>query len=191
MTFKMLSTAVAALMIGQAATAQEVGEISVGIGSTSMGLSLEAQYGVAPNIAVRGMLMGGFNIEDEFEIEDETVDGKAEFGGVAVVADYYPFANPWRISGGLMFSSFEISGENESSESFEIGFARDVIPMVTTGFDYEFTPGWSVTGDIGVLISSLEASSDDADPADVEDLNNDLEDIPVFPFVGLAVTYTY
>ncbi|WP_333715085.1 hypothetical protein [Yoonia sp.] len=159
-----------------------------------MGASLEVQYGVAPNIAVRGMLMGGFSLEDEFDVDDGTLDGKAEFGGVAIVADYYPFANPWRVSGGLFFSNFSLSGtydDGVDSYDADIEFKQDVIPMITTGFDYEFTPGWSVTGDIGVLISPLEASSDTADQADIDELNADLEDVPVFPFVGLAVTYTY
>ena len=120
MYLKTLAFASTIAIAAHAANAQEVGELSVGLGVTSMGASLEVQYGVAPSIAVRGMLMGGFSIEDEFEIEDETVDGSAEFGGVAVVADYYPFANPWRVSGGLFFSNFSISGGNESSESFEI-----------------------------------------------------------------------
>lgn len=181
----------------QTVTAQEVGDLSVGIGATSMGASLEVQYGVTPNIAVRGMVMGGINLEDEFDVDDGTLDGEAELGGVAVVADYYPFANPWRVSGGLFFSNFSLSGEyTEDGTTYdaEVEFKQDVVPMLTTGFDYEFTQGWSLTGDIGVLISPLEASSDSADPLvqdDVDELNADLEDVPVFPFVGLAVTYTY
>jgi len=188
MNLQPLTFAAIFAVAGHTATAAEVGEISVGLGVTSMGASIEAQYGVAPNIAVRGMLMGGFSVEDEFELEDEIVDGEAEFGGVAVVADYYPFANPWRVSGGLFFSNFSLSGTSDGDNA-EIEFEQDVIPMITTGFDYEFTPGWSVTGDIGVLVSSLEATSTDTTTED--DLNAELEDIPVFPFVGLAVTYTY
>ena len=172
----------------QSATAQEVGDLSVGVGISNFGASLEVQYGIAPNTAVRGMLMGGINIEDEFEFEDEIVDGKAELGGLAILADYYPLANPWRVSGGLFFSNTSISGES-NGDTVTVEFEQDIIPMITTGFDYEFTPGWSVTGDIGVLVSSLEASSTDQITED--DLNEALEDIPVFPIAALAVTYSY
>lgn len=197
MHFKTLALVSTLAIAAQTVSAQEVGDLSVGIGATSMGASLEVQYGATPNLAVRGMVMGGINLDDEFDVEDGTLDGKAELGGLAVVGDYYPFANPWRVSGGLFFSNFSLSGTyTDTSGSYEadIAFKEDVIPMITTGFDYEFTSGWSLTGDVGVLVSSLEASSDSADPtvqADIADLNADLEDVPVFPFVGLAVTYTY
>ncbi|MEO0930314.1 MAG: hypothetical protein AAFY14_06650, partial [Pseudomonadota bacterium] len=69
-----------------------------------------------------------------------------------------------------------------------------VAPMITTGFSTEVAPGWSVSGDIGVIFSSLEVSSDEDDPVvqdDIDELNSDLEDVPLFPFVAIGVSYAF
>ena len=197
MNLKTMFATTALCSIGAMAAAQEVGDVSAGIGLTTYGFSLEGEYIAAPQIGVRGMLIGGFNLEDEFDLEDATVDGEASFGGFALIGDYYPLSNPWRISGGLFFSTSEITGdvtEGLLTYEGEIAFTNEIAPMITTGFSTEFAPGWSLSGDLGFIISSLEVSSDDADPlvqADIDELNDDLGDIPVLPFLGFAVSYSY
>jgi len=180
---------------GGAIHAQEVGDTSVGIGSTNFGLALQGEYIAAPQVGVRGMLMGGFNIDDTFEVDEGTIDGEASIGGAAVLADYYPLANPWRISGGLFFSNTEVTGEvSDSGITYdgEITLANEIAPLITTGFNAAIAPGWTLSGDVGFIVSSLEVSSDDAAAADeVDDLNEQLEDIPVLPFVGFAVSYSF
>ena len=193
-------TLLAATAIGAAATAsaaQDFSDLSVGVGVTNFGLSLEAEWDVSPQMGVRGMLMGGFSLDDEFDVDGETVDGEADLGGFAVVADYYPLANPWRVSGGLFFSNSEVTGE-VSDEGItydgEIKFKNEVAPLITTGFSTQVAQGWSVSGDIGVIVSSLEVSSDDTTDIvqdDIAELNDDLEDVPVLPFIGFAVSYSY
>ncbi|MDX8355038.1 hypothetical protein [Cognatiyoonia sp. IB215182] len=179
------------------AFSQDAGDIAVGLGTTNFGLSLEGEYTINPQVRVRGLIMGGLTIEDEFEVEDATVDGEAEFGGFALIGDYYPLGNAWRISGGLFVSNTEITGlvEDEGLEyEGTVEFANSVAPMVATGFSTSFAPGWAVSGDLGVIISSLEVSSDDVNPlvqADVDELNDDLEDIPVYPFAGVTVSYVF
>ncbi|MDP5086371.1 MAG: hypothetical protein NWQ23_13195 [Yoonia sp.] len=197
MNLKTLLTATALCTFGAMASAQDMGELSVGVGVTNFGYSLEGEYSISPTLSVRGMIMGGFSINDEIEVEDETVDGEANLGGLALLADYYPFANPWRVSGGLFFSNSDVTGTFDSGSGTyegEIAFENEVAPLITTGFSAEIAQGWSISGDIGVIVSSLEASSDDATPAvqaDIDDINADLSDIPVFPFIGFAVSYTY
>ncbi len=198
MLLKALITSTVLTAIATTTAAQAAGDISVGVGTTNFGFSLEGEYTIAPQIGVRGMLMGAPSFEEEFELEENaTLDGEAEFGGIALVGDYYPLSNAWRVSGGLFVSNTEISGLIEDdgiSYEGKVEFANTVAPMITTGFSTEFAQGWSVSGDVGVIISSLEASSDSTDPvvqADVDELNDDLEDVPVFPFIGFAISYTY
>jgi len=184
------------------AAAQEAGDISVGLGVTNFGLSLEGEYTINTDIAVRGMLMGGFSFEGDFDFDDTPVDGEASLGGVALMVDYYPLSNPLRISGGVFFSSSKVSGEftNEISpgniETYngEIGLKRELAPMIAVGFKTDVATGWAVSGDLGLILSSLEATSDVEDGssrADIEELNDALEDVPVFPFIGLSVSYSY
>lgn len=189
-----------AVMLGAAGTgvtAQQVGDVTVGLSLTNFGVALQGEYRLQPNLGARAMLMGGFSIEDEFEVEDTTVDGKAELGGFAIVADYYPLSNPWRVSGGLFLSNSEVTGEFTDGGlpyQGELTFENDVAPLITTGFAYPFGSGWSFSGDAGVIVSSLKVSSDSPDQTvqdDIAELNDDLSDIPVFPFIGFAVSYTY
>ena len=192
---KTLIAASALAAIATAATSQTVNDISVGLGSTSFGRALEGAYTISPQVGVRGLLMGGPTLD--YESEDATVDGEAKFGGFAAVGDYYPFANAWRISGGIFISNTEITvGVNDEGLEYggKIEFVRPVAPMVTTGFSAEVAPGWSFSGDIGVIFSSLEVSSDEDDPVvqdDIDELNSDLEDVPVFPFVAIGVSYAF
>lgn len=194
---KTLITASALAAIATTATSQTVNDVSVGFGGTNFGLALEGEYTISPQLGIRGLVMGGLTLDYESEGEDATVDVEAEFGGFAAIGDYYPFANAWRISGGIFISNTEITGD-VNDEGLEYGskieFASPVAPMVTTGFSTEVAPGWSVSGDIGVIFSSLEVSSDEDDPVvqdDIDELNRDLEDVPVYPFVAIGVSYAF
>lgn len=197
MLFRALIAAAALTTFATTALSQNAGDVAVGVGTTNFGLSLEGEYTINPQIGIRGLIMGGLTIEDEFEVDEATVDGEAEFGGLALVGDYYPLGNAWRISGGLFISNTEVSGlvDDEGLEyEGTVEFANSVAPIITTGFSTSFADGWSVSGDLGVIFSSLEVSSDDNNPAvqaEVDELNDELEDIFVYPFVGVAVSYTF
>jgi hypothetical protein len=189
--------AIAVCAMATTATAQDRGAVSAGLGVTSFGYALEGAYQLRPTLGLRGMIMGGFSIDDTFDYEDTAVDGTADLGGVAVVADYYPLANAWRMSGGLFFSNSDVSGSfTEGAVTYDgkLTFENDVAPMVTTGVRIGFGAGWGLSGDIGVIMSSLQVSSSNTNPTvqtAVNDTNADLADVPVFPFAGFTVSYAY
>jgi hypothetical protein len=194
MNTKVFFAAIAASAIAAQAQAQD---LSVGLGVTSFGYSLHGEYEIQPNLSVRAMVMGGVDVSDTFEDDDYSVDGKLELGGFAVLADFYPLANAWRVSGGLFVSNTELTGTFDDDGDIydgKIAFKNDVAPMITTGFNYPFATGWSLSGDIGVIVSSLEVSSSDTTPTvrdSIAEANDDLSDIPVFPYIGFAVSYSY
>ncbi|MBR2575423.1 MAG: hypothetical protein IKE14_13955 [Loktanella sp.] len=189
--------AIAVCAMATTATAQDRGAVSAGLGVTSFGYALEGAYQLRPTLGLRGMIMGGFSIDDTFDYEDTAVDGTADLGGTAVVADYYPLANAWRMSGGLFFSNSDVSGSfTEGAVTYDgkLAFENDVAPMVTTGVRIGFGAGWGLSGDIGVIMSSLQVSSSNTNPTvqtAVNDTNADLSDVPVFPFAGFTVSYAY
>ena len=194
---KVIFVAVAATMFAAQSQAQDFSDVSVGLGLTLFGPSLHAEYEVQPNFGMRAMVMGGLSVDGEFEYDDTLVDGTADLGGFAVLADLYPLSNPWRVSAGLFISNNKVTGEFDDDGTLydgKIEFKNDVAPLITTGFKYPFGTGWSFSGDIGVIVASLEASSDADDPDVIESIanaNSDLSDIPVFPFIGFAVSYSY
>lgn len=179
--------------------AQDFSDVSVGVGLTSFGYSLEGEYEIQPNIGVRAMIMGAPNLSDTYEEDSFKADGTLELGGFAVLADYYPLSNAWRLSAGLFLSNTELSGTFEDGTTVyegKVAFENEIAPMITTGFKYPFGSGWAFSGDVGVIVSSLEISSPDAagDPdvqASIDEANADLSDVPVFPYIGFAVSYSY
>ncbi|WP_439508164.1 hypothetical protein, partial [Yoonia sp.] len=137
--------AIAVCAMATTATAQDRGAVSAGLGVTSFGYALEGAYQLRPTLGLRGMIMGGFSIDDTFDYEGSSVNGTADLGGTAVVADYYPLANAWRMSGGLFFSNSDVSGSfTEGAVTYDgkLTFENDVAPMVTTGFRIGFGAGW-------------------------------------------------
>ncbi|MFU8825510.1 MAG: hypothetical protein ACNA7N_14840, partial [Yoonia sp.] len=76
----------------------------------------------------------------------------------------------------------------------KVAFKNDIAPIITTGINYPFGSGWAFSGDVGVIVSSLEVSSNTDDPEAIESIaeaNSDLSDIPVFPYIGFAASYSY
>lgn len=189
--------AIAVCAMATTATAQDRGGVSAGLGVTSFGYALEGAYQLHPTLGLRGMIMGGFSIDDTFDYEGASVNGTADLGGTAVVADYYPLANAWRMSGGLFFSNSDVSGSfTEGAVTYDgkLAFENDVAPMVTTGVRVGSEAGWGLSGDIGVIVSSLQVSSGNTDPTvqtAVNNTNADLSDVPVFPFAGFAVSFAH
>lgn len=196
MKFATLLTASALTFSGSVLHAQAIGETSVGAGINTFGPSLHGEYRIAPNLGARAMIMGGISTSQTFDIEDYEVDGEAKAGGFAAIVDYYPLMNAWRVSGGLLLSTSEITGDFVGPESFEgeIALKNDIAPVITTGFNTEIAPGWSFSGDIGIVVSSLEASSDSTSTAvqdEIDSLNDDLSDLSVLPYAGIAVSYRF
>ncbi|WP_322895031.1 MULTISPECIES: hypothetical protein [unclassified Yoonia] len=197
MNSKLLFAALFSSTVAATASAQDFGDLSVGLGLTSFGYSLQGEYEIQPKLSLRAMIMGGLSFSDEFDDDDFTVDGKLDLGGFAVLADYYPLSNPWRISGGLFFSNTELTGTFDDEGTVyegDVKFKNEVAPMITTGFNYPFGNGWAFSGDVGVVVSSLEVSSAETDPSvqdSIDEANDDLSDIPVFPYIGFAVSYSY
>lgn len=179
------------------AQAQDFSDLSFGLGLNIFGATLHGEYALQPNLSIRAMVMGGFSFDDEFEFEDTIVDGTADLGGFAVLADFYPLANPWRVSAGLFLSNNEVKGDFDDdgvTYQGEVAFENDIAPLLTTGFSVPFASGWSFSGDVGVIVSSLEVSSNSTDPDVIDSIaeaNADLSDIPVFPYIGIAVSYAY
>ncbi|WP_019955800.1 hypothetical protein [Yoonia vestfoldensis] len=192
-----ISAALVACLTGAATQAQDFSDVSVGVGLTSFGYALQGEYEIQPNIGIRAIVMGAPDINDTFDDDDFTADGTLELGGFAVVGDYYPLSNAWRLSAGLFLSNTELSGTFDDEGTVyegKVAFENEIAPMITTGFKYPFGSGWAFSGDVGVIVSSLEISSDTTDEDAIDSIaeaNADLSDVPVFPYIGFAVSYSY
>lgn len=208
MNFKTLITTTALCTFGAMATAQDAGDFTAGFGLSTFGLNLEGAYQIDPQLRVRGALMGGFSADYDETDEDGTVEGDFDLGGLAILADYYPMQNGWRISGGVFFSNTELSATGtvdvsgvDEEATVSAAFANDITPMLTTGYEWRFSDGWSLNTEAGVLFiggidvdfDATDASAQDSidnDP-EVQDAIDDAGDINAFPYLSIGVSYTY
>lgn len=216
----MMKSIVSAALISAAATAasaQDMGQITVGAGLSTFGANLEAAYQVNPTLRLRGALMGGVDYSysdteseaiDGFAVEG-TTEGDAQLGGFALLADYYPTGGAWRVSGGVFVSNTELTLTSEvdlatiGAEQATISgkFFNEIAPMVTAGYEYRFGGGWALTAETGVVYTNgIDLSVTATDPtaqaeidadADVIDAISTAKDVVVWPYVSLGVTYRF
>lgn len=192
-----ISAVFAASLAASSASAQEY---SAGLGLSTFGPTLEGSYSITPNLNVRGIgfipLSASF---DDIEVDDFTLDAKISTGAFAVMADYYPTGQGWRVSGGLFFAPNELlSGTFTETlapaNTFvgELNMENSVAPIITGGYQYDFDSGWYVSGELGAIISGFKASSPSAANAgDIADINAELDDYPVYPYIAVSVGFTF
>jgi hypothetical protein len=203
MNFKTLIAATALTATGAMATA-ETGDVTVGAGLSTFGLTLEGAYQIDPQWRARGALMGGFSANYDETSDGDTAEGDFNLGGLAVLADYYPMQNGWRLSGGLFISNTELSATGTSAgEEAEVSaeFVNALSPMITTGYDWNFAEGWALTAELGAIftggidleVTATGAGSQDTIDADqdVQDSINDAKDVVALPYIAFGVSYTY
>lgn len=206
---KTLCAVCAIALSASIATAQEAGDTSVALGLSTFGANIEAAYQIDPTYRVRGALMGGLSFDYEESDADGEFDGSFDLGGLAVLGDFYPVQNGWRVSGGLFFSNTELSatgtadidGVGTEAVTTTAKFANDIAPMITTGYDASFGDGWSFNSEIGVIFTGgidLDVQADNAlvqgqvdDDADVQEAKADAEDIIALPYLSLTVGYSF
>ena len=184
-------------------------EVVVGLGLSTLGANIEAAYRINPTYQVRGVVMGGVNVDYEESDEDGEFSGNLTLGGVAVMGDFYPLQSGWRISGGLFLSNAELSasgttdvqGATDVDAEVEARFASDIAPMLTTGYDLGFGRGWSLSTEAGVIFTGgvdvIYTADDtalqdelDNDP-DLQDIVEDARDVPVYPYASVTVSFKF
>lgn len=193
---KKLFTTVAMLSFATMASAQDVGDFNAGAGLSILGPMVEGSYQVTPELAVRGIAFGAISLTDTVELDEYTVDGSITLNGGGLLMDYYPTNSGWRLSGGVVVTDFALDGDFTGPEDFvgNISLKNDVAPLVTTGYRHTFRNNLTLSGDLGVMVNGLVASSNNVDPLvqdEIDSLNADLDQIPVVPFVSIMVGYTF
>ncbi|NDV02603.1 hypothetical protein [Pseudoroseicyclus tamaricis] len=194
-----LSAAAAALAASLAAPAlaQDVGDVNVGAGLSTLGGVVEGSYQITPEFAVRGIANGTFGLGVESSLEEYEFDGEAQLGGVGLLADYYPNGANFRFSGGLYVPTGGLEGTFTSDDRTfegEAGFAEEVAPMATVGYRYAFTSGLTLSAEAGAIFSDYEVTTDSADPADqaeAQRLSDDANDWAAYPYVALTAGFSF
>lgn len=190
------------------------GDIGVGLGLSVFGVALEGSYQPDPMYRVRGVWMGGVNLDYSENDATSTVSGSLDLGGLMLMGDLYPFRGGLHLSGGVFLSNTEVSatgtvtvddglgGTITESVTTSLAFVNAISPTVTAGYDMGFFgTGASLSTEVGVVFTGgLDLSFDTTDPTAQSEVDNDpdikkaisdAESIGFFPFIGVGLTYEF
>lgn len=206
------------LLFATTAAAQTVGDTFVGSGISTFGATLEGAYQFEPTTRVRGIAMGGINVDSSGEDDDgNTFTYDVSIAAAAVLLDYFPQGAGWHFSGGVLLDLTDISGVGMGAETepFEINgetfdggrvdadasFSNRLAPMVAVGYEYDFGNNWLLNGELGaVYIGGIDASyTANSEPLqdaidDDEDFQSaiaDGSDITLLPYIGITMSYRF
>lgn len=201
---------VAAGVTGGAAVAQDMGKFGIEAGVSTLGAFVAPTYDVNDRLSLRLPVYLG-STSGDFEVEDNTVDGKFAVNSVALMADFSPWSNAWRVSGGLGIGGYDLSGTTNNLtldgntyagvSTVKVTQNEDLAPILSIGYHKEFASGLTIFGDVGGRIAtyqmsvSTEAVLSPADQADLDaslaDVNSDLADVGVTPFISFGLGFKF
>ena len=182
----------------------------VGLGMTSLGVTVEGSYEASEKLSYRGLYSLGLN-----RSFDETQDGvvyniEGELGGFALLADYRPFEGGFVVGGGLFSSNTSVdlnatvtnqtfgnSANQTGTLTGKAEFSNSIAPMLTLGYQSTLGP-LDIRADLGAIFNGgiqLSATSDTIAQADIDlelaDTESEVNQYNFFPFLGLSVSYSF
>jgi len=121
----------------------------------------------------------------------------------AVLADYQ-LGGGWRMTGGLALGGHRLTARAVDPEidgtridgdiTLELRQRRALAPIVALGWQRAYPSGWSVGADLGVKIARHRVSGSGATPgyeaqlaAEIDEINDALDAVPVVPFLSLSL----
>ena len=180
-------------------------------GVSVAGFQVEAAYRFRPKWAIRGFVGGALTVFGNGDVAGIDYEWRARLGGAGLVADYYPFVEGLRLSGGLLAPNARLSGFSEGD--FEIGDndymnvrldadlepVNKVLPLLSVGYVYPLTENLRLSGDVGVIYTEgfVAGFQGQADPPILED---DLlrerrqfrgQSWNAFPFLSISLGYVF
>ncbi|MFD1913021.1 hypothetical protein [Halodurantibacterium flavum] len=208
---------VASVVASGAAVAQMPGDVTLGGGVSTLGATLEVSSRLTDQFGIRVPV--GYGSYSRTETVDGTpLDGDLRLGGVGLLADYFPMANGFRISGGVFYNNYRMEGDARGTVTVqgrvytgevnaEVNPRSDFSPMLVIGYDSNpYNAGWGFSGDLGAIFGrgfdvSVTGEQDggpllqdqfEEDLADLErSIRDDVSGWRTIPYVKLAVTYRF
>jgi len=189
--------------------AQDAGRFGIGVGASTLGPTVEGSYRVNDGFGLR--VPAGF-VSADYDGTEDGIDFEidADFGGVGLLADYYPGLAGLRLSGGAILSGYsaegrgrgdgEVGGTSYTGVDLDLDAtpANTVMPTLSIGYEGRLGARWSLSADLGAMYtggfdvdlvdrSGQVAQSDiDAEIAEIED------DLPDYlPYLQLVATFRF
>lgn len=135
-----------------ASNAAHAGGLAVGIRASTLGAGAELTTNIVPGLFNARLQVNGFRYNKTITDTQVTYDGRLKLFSVGAIADIYPFASQFRISGGLYYNGnkVDITGKPSAAGTFVfngITYTRASLGSVNGTIDFnKFAPylgiGW-------------------------------------------------
>ena len=195
-----------------AASAQDLSSLSYGVetGLSTLGAYVAPEVQIYEGLNVRAPIYFG-GTSGTFDIGGNSSDLEADVGSVTILGDYYIANSGLRLSAGVSFGGYELNGTVINPEidgttyngnfGFNVAERQNVVPVLALGYRFGLTEAFSLNAELGARIStfSVTTTGQDALPpadraqfdADIDSLNNDLDDFGAIPYVSLGVSFSF
>jgi hypothetical protein len=205
--------ALAVLLSSMAATAsaQSLENFSVEAGLSTLGLYIAPKADIAPQWQARAPIYLG-SLSDTFDADGSEIDGKITSNSVALMADYKIGGAGFRVSGGFSVGGYVLEGsattltldgtDYTGDFTAKLKQKRNVAPVLAVGYARDLGSNWGIMAELGARITSLKLTTTGQEnitdagkradfDADLAQVNSDLSDIKVLPFITLGVSYKF
>ncbi len=178
-------------------------------GVSTLGVYLAPTYKINEKFVGRAAVYVG-SITATETVDGNSVTGSFSTNSVALMADYLPFGNGLRLSGGLGLGGYELSGATSNptfngttyagSVDVTVKQSQAVVPVLAVGYAKTFKNGIGLVAELGARIGTYSLTASDASipagqkaqfAADVAKVNKDLKDIPATPYLTLGLSYRF
>jgi hypothetical protein len=195
--------------------AAALADTSIGVRAGTLGLGVEVSYPISQRFGLR-LNADSYKYSRKYNQDNIDYDGKATLKTASLLADFYPFANNFRLSAGPVYNgnklrlstpntSLTINGAlYQASLDGEVDF-RKVAPYAGIGYGRPIGAGLSLTFDLGVVFqgspkATLNGTCSPAPActnfqgdlkAQEASLNDKIKDFRYYPVVALGLAYTF
>lgn len=220
MKIKYLLPALACLLLGNNAWADETGGIDVSLKAGTLGVGAEINYPISSNMSVAV----GFNKFSKSQVENidgNDYDEDINLQTFSVLFNYHPFNGSFRITAGAMLNNNELTLTADPNATYDInGTIYDstefgnleatvdfekIAPYIGLGLGYGASSGFSFTLDVGILFQgepsvdmTSTGGSESNNPVFLDNLaqeeaaaEDDIKDFDVYPVISLGVSYRF
>jgi len=214
-TSTVFAVAIATVLSASGLAAQEQANSRFGLGASTLGATAEYAYRFHPKFSIRGVAAGLVDIDQSVSIDGADFDSGFSPNGIGLLLDWHSGLGGLRMSGGMVYSTTSLSGSAVASVAnpltvgsttlnsgelveADIEFDREILPMLSVGYDQPIGERWVLSGEIGAMFNpgydatvrvsggagAIPATDLSAEAATIED---ELNAIGAYPYVSLML----
>jgi len=199
--------------------AAAMADTSVGVRAGTLGLGVEVSYPISQRFGVR-INADSYKFSRTLNQDGIDYDGKATLKTASLLADWYPFANNFRISAGPVYNGNKLGLASQPGSVVVNGQAytatidgevefKKYVPYAGIGYGRPIGKGLSMTFDLGVVFQGTPKATltgtctpPPANPTACNTfqsdlatqqatLNDSIKDFRYYPVVALGLAYTF